>query len=251
MPKERLDQLLVERGVAPSREAAKRMILAGEVRVNGAPMAKAGTRVATDAAIELAGPPQRYVSRGGLKLEAALDAFRLDVHAVVAADIGASTGGFTDCLLQRGAGHVYAVDVGYGQFAWRLRTDARVTVDERVNARHLAPDHFPVRPGLIVMDVSFISVRTVFPAVAAAAAADATALILVKPQFEAGRAAVGKGGVVRDEADRLAAVRAVRDALVSWGWAVRGEEPSPVRGPAGNVEYFLWAERGAGGCPCH
>ena len=250
MPKRRLDVVLAERGLADSREAAKRLILAGAVRVDGQVVDKAGAQVREEVEIAVAGPAHAYVSRGGLKLEAALDAFGLDVHGLRAADIGASTGGFTDCLLQRGAAHVYAVDVGYGQFDWTLRNDPRVTLDERVNARHLDPDHFPTRPALIVMDISFISVRTVFPAVAAAAAEDATAVILVKPQFEAGRAAVGKGGVVRDPEARRTAVNMVAAALVSWGWTVRGECESPVHGPAGNVETFLWAERGAGGCPC-
>ncbi len=250
MPKRRLDQLLVERGLAASRDAAKRVILAGDVRVNGARVDKAGAQIAPDAEIALSAAPPPYVSRGGLKLEAALDAFGLDVSGVIAADIGASTGGFTDCLLQRGAAHVYAIDVGYGQFDWRLRNDPRVTLEERVNARHLPPDHFATPPTLFTIDVSFISVRTVFPAVAAAAAPEATAVILVKPQFEAGRAAVGKGGVVRDPAARRAAVKAVADALVSWEWTVRGDMESPVHGPAGNVESFLWAERGAGGGVC-
>ena len=250
MPKQRLDQLLVERGLAGSRDAAKRVILAGAVRVDGTTVDKAGTPVAAGADIVVVADPEPYVSRGGRKLEAALKHFNLDVAGVTAADIGASTGGFTDCLLQRGAAHVYAIDVGYGQFDWGLRNDARVTLAERVNARYLEPDYFATSPALIVMDVSFISARTVFPAIAAGAAPDATTLILVKPQFEAGRAAVGKGGVVRDPAARTAAVHAVADALVSWGWTVRGEVESPVRGPAGNVEFFLWAERGAGGVPC-
>lgn len=250
MPKARLDVLVARRGLAESREAAKRLVLAGLVRVDGERVDKAGAQVGDDAVIDVQGPAEPYASRGGRKLAAALDTFKLDVRGVIAADIGASTGGFTDCLLQHGAAHVYALDVGYGQLAWELRNDPRVTVEERVNARTIKPDHFPTKPGLLVMDVSFISVRTVFPAVAAAAAPDATAVILVKPQFEAGRAAVGKGGVVRDTAARRAAVNSVTSALVSWQWNVRGETDSPVRGPAGNVEFLVWTERGAGGCPC-
>ncbi len=236
MKKKRLDVLLVERGLAPSREKGQRLIMAGEVRVNGTLSDKPGRRVPTNAEITVEqGLP--YVSRGGLKLEAALDHFALDVTGWTVADVGASTGGFTDCMLQRGARRVYAIDVGYGQLAWSLRQDARVAVIERTNARYL--EALPEPVDLITIDASFISLKLLLPtAVKWLRPAGGQAVLLIKPQFEAGRRQVGKGGVVRDPAVH----QQVLEDLLTWaqeqGWGVWGLVPSPVRGPAGNVEFL-------------
>ncbi|MDP3046782.1 MAG: TlyA family RNA methyltransferase [Chloroflexota bacterium] len=234
--KSRLDLLLVTRGLATTRERAQALVLAGEVLVDGLPAAKPGMSVSADAALAVrAGLP--YVSRGGIKLAHALDAFGLDVTGRVALDVGASTGGFTDCLLQRGAARVYAVDVGYGQLDWKLRQDPRVVVLEKTNIRHLKA--LPEQPTLAVADASFISLRLVLPAVWRLVASQADAVVLVKPQFEAGRSQVGKGGVVRDPAIRQAVV----DDLAAWavanGWQVGGVVTSPITGPAGNVEFLM------------
>lgn len=247
----RLDRLLVDRGLAPSRERAQRLIMAGGVLVDDRPVTKAGTLVATNATVRLREAPSQWVSRGGEKLAGALDAFGLEVAGRVALDIGASTGGFTDVLLARGARRVIAVDVGYGQLAWRLQQDARVTILDRTNVRHLTAAALPEPPSLVTVDVSFISLTLVLPAIAslldASAAADVVAL--VKPQFEAGREAVGKGGVVRDPGARAAAVARVREAATAWGLAVRGEAASVLPGPAGNREVFLWLARAGSESP--
>jgi 23S rRNA (cytidine1920-2'-O)/16S rRNA (cytidine1409-2'-O)-methyltransferase len=239
----RLDRLLVDRGLAPSRERAQRLILAGEVLVADRPATKPGVLVAPDAPLRLRAPASEYVSRGGEKLAGALDAFALDVAGTVALDVGASTGGFTDCLLRRGARRVIAVDVGYGQLAWSLRQDPRVVVLERSNARHLRPTLLPELPDLATVDVSFISLALVLPAIAAALAPGGAVVALVKPQFEAGRGQVGKGGVVRDPATRSAAVLRVRQVAEGLGFAVRGESESVLLGPKGNREVFLWLEK--------
>ncbi len=233
-PRERLDQLLVARGLAESRTQAQRFIEAGEVRVDGVVVDKPGTKVAHDA--EIAVEARRaFASRGGLKLQAALDAFAVPVAGRVALDVGASTGGFTDVLLQRGAARVYAVDVGYGQLAWELRQDPRVVVMERVNIRHL--ESLPEPPDLVVIDVSFISLKLVLPAVKELAPrADVVALI--KPQFEVGKGQVGKGGVVRDPAQHRTVLREVLRWAREHGFAVRGLIRSPIQGPAGNVEFL-------------
>jgi 23S rRNA (cytidine1920-2'-O)/16S rRNA (cytidine1409-2'-O)-methyltransferase len=236
----RIDVLLVDRGLAESRERAQRLVIAGHVLVGDRPVTKPGTEVATDAEIRVRGGDAPYVSRGGEKLAGALDAFALDVRDRIALDVGASTGGFTDCLLQRGARRVIALDVGYGQLAWALRQDARVTVLERVNARKLVPAMLPEAPDLAVMDVSFISVAKVLPAVAAVLRPGSALVALVKPQFEVGRGRVGKGGVVRDPALRAEAVAGVRTSAEQLGFAVRGEAESVLPGPAGNREMFLW-----------
>ena len=250
MPRVRLDSLLAERGLYASRSRAAAAVLAGEVRVGpGRERAlKPGQLVPGDVAVEVAGQPP-YVSRGGVKLANALDALRLDPSGRRCLDVGASTGGFTDCLLQRGAAHVAALDVAYGELDWRIRQDARVTVLERTNARALEPAALPYRPDLVVVDVSFISLRTVLAAVLAVTAPVYDCLAMVKPQFEVGRARLGKGGVVRDAALRREAVAAVaahaRDAL---GAAVLGFAPSGLPGPAGNRETFAWlAEAGRPG----
>jgi 23S rRNA (cytidine1920-2'-O)/16S rRNA (cytidine1409-2'-O)-methyltransferase len=236
MERERLDVLLHNTGLAESREQARRLIMAGQVSVNGEVADKPGTRVPLSAKIDIETRPA-YVSRGGLKLEAALTAFAVDVQGLVAADIGASTGGFTDCLLQHGATRVYAIDVGYGQLAWELRQDPRVVVMERVNARYL--QQLPELVDLITIDVSFISLKLVLPAVIPLLEPLGHVVALVKPQFEAGRKQVGKGGVVRDPAVH----RAVLQDLLAWApthdLQTQGLIASPLRGPAGNIEFLV------------
>jgi 23S rRNA (cytidine1920-2'-O)/16S rRNA (cytidine1409-2'-O)-methyltransferase len=244
----RLDTELVRRGLARSREQAVELIAAGRVTVAGQTAAKAATQVSRGApvAISGAGDGPEYVSRGGHKLAGALAAFPgLAVAGRRCLDAGASTGGFTDVLLRAGAAHVVAVDVGYGQLAWSLRTDPRVTVLDRVNVRTLSPAQVAPPPEVVVADLSFISLTLVLPALVGCAAPDADFVLLVKPQFELGKGRVGAGGVVRDPADRAEAVRSVCDAAKSSGLGVRGVTASPLPGPAGNVEYFVWLRRGA------
>ncbi len=251
MRRVRLDSELVRRGLARSREQAGRLIQAGRVSVGGRVAAKAATQVDTAAAIvvrEAAEGPD-YVSRGAHKLAGALSAFGprgLTVAGRRCLDAGASTGGFTDVLLRAGAAHVVAVDVGYGQLAWSLRTDERVTVMERVNVRDLTPEMVGEPPSLIVGDLSFISLRLVLPAFTACAAGTADLVLLVKPQFEVGKDRVGQGGVVRDPALRAQAVRDVAAAAEGLGLTVRGVTASPLPGPAGNVEYLIWLGKGPG-----
>lgn len=236
MAKKRLDVLLAERGLAESWERAQRLILAGEVRVGGRVAAKPGERVDEAAELSLRAKP-RYVSRGGEKLAAALDAFGVEVAGRVALDVGASTGGFTHCLLERQVARVYAVDVGYGQLAWRLREDPRVVALERTNIRYL--EELPEAVALAVVDVSFISLRLVLPALRGLLAPEGEVVALIKPQFEAGRERVGKGGVVKDPEVH----REVLEGMAHWaqkeGFAVRGLVPSPLKGPAGNIEFFI------------
>ena len=244
----RLDTELVRRGLARSRDQAAELIAAGRVAVGGQTAAKSATQVGQDAAITIADaePGPEYASRGGRKLEGALGAFAdLAVAGRRCLDAGASTGGFTDVLLRAGAAHVVAVDVGYGQLAWALRTDPRVTVLDRVNVRQLTPEQVAPAPGLVTADLSFISLALVIPALAAYATPDADYVLLVKPQFEVGKGRVGAGGVVRDPAQRAAAVRSVAAAAMQAGLGVRGVVASPLPGPSGNVEYFLWLRRGA------
>ncbi len=235
--KTRLDVLLADRGLAESRERAQALVLAGQVLVNGQVADKPGMSVAGDAKV-LVAAPLPYVSRGGTKLAHGLDSFGLDVAGCVALDAGASTGGFTDCLLQRGAARVYAVDVGTGQLAWRLRQDPRVVVLDRTNIRYL--ESLPEPCDLAVADLAFISLRLALPAIWTLCRAGAQVVVLVKPQFEAGRDQVGKGGVVRDPAVRQAVVSELSDWAAGEGWQVRGVTESPITGPAGNVEYLLW-----------
>jgi 23S rRNA (cytidine1920-2'-O)/16S rRNA (cytidine1409-2'-O)-methyltransferase len=237
-PRVRIDRLLVERGLVDSRERAAKLILAGDVFADGERVDKAGALVATDADLELRGRSP-YVSRGGEKLAHALDHFGVNVTGRICLDVGASTGGFTDCLLQRGATRVFAVDVGTGQLDARLRRDPRVVVMEKTNARTLDPRLFGDRPSLAVADVSFISLEKVLPAVFGALAPRGEVIALVKPQFEAGRQAVGKGGVVRDpEVHRAVVARLARFSVLR-GWHVLGVTASPLRGPKGNREFFL------------
>ena len=244
MPKRRLDALLVDRGLFPSRSRAAAAVLAGEVTLADDGRApKPGQLVASDAAVSVAAGP-RFVSRGGIKLANALEAFGVDPAGRRCLDVGASTGGFTDCLLQAGAAHVVALDVAYGELAWALRNDPRVTVLERTNARAVAPDQLPYRPDLITIDVSFISLRKVLPAVLGCASATFDCLALVKPQFEVGRERVGRGGVVREPADRRSSLVAVGAAATGLGYSVLGYAPSGLPGPAGNRESFVWIAEG-------
>jgi len=245
MAKVRLDTLLHRRGLFESRARAAASVMAGEVRVGtaGERAAKPGQMVADDVAVALEERP-RFVSRGGIKLANALAATGVDPAGRRALDVGASTGGFTDCLLQHGAAHVVALDVAYGELSWALRTDDRVTVIERRNARALTAADLPYAPDLIVADVSFISLTKVLPAVLGCAAARFDALAMVKPQFEVGRERLGKGGVVRDAADRRAALVAVAAAARAAGAAVLGFAPSGLPGPKGNIETFVWLGEG-------
>jgi 23S rRNA (cytidine1920-2'-O)/16S rRNA (cytidine1409-2'-O)-methyltransferase len=244
----RLDAELVRRGLARSREQAAELIAAGRVAVAGQTAAKPATQVSRDAPVTVAADDDapRFVSRGGHKLAGALCAFAgLTVTGKRCLDAGASTGGFTDVLLRAGAAHVVAVDVGYGQLAWSLRTDPRVTVLDRVNVRWLEPALVAPPPQVVVADLSFISLTLVLPALAASAARDADFALMVKPQFEVGKGRVGAGGVVRDPADRADAVLRVAQAAGELGLGVAGVTASPLPGPAGNVEFFLWLRRGA------
>ena len=239
--KVRLDTLLAQRGLFPSRTRAAASVLAGEVRLGagGRRASKPGELVAEDVEVELAVAPA-FASRAGLKLANALDALSVPVSGRRCLDVGASTGGFTDCLLQRGAAHVVAVDVAYGVLDWTLREDPRVTVLERVNARALSPDALPHPPELVTIDVSFISLTKVLPAVLTCAAPRHDCLAMVKPQFEVGRERVGKGGVVRDPEERRSALLAVARAAESLGATVLGLAPSGLPGPKGNRETFVW-----------
>jgi 23S rRNA (cytidine1920-2'-O)/16S rRNA (cytidine1409-2'-O)-methyltransferase len=237
--KARLDVALVERGLAPSRERARALILAGQVTVDGQVVSKAGAPTAIDARLELRTPDHPYVGRGGIKLAHALDAFGIQVSGRRALDIGASTGGFTDVLLQRGAQSVTAVDVGHGQLDWRLRRDPRVIVREGVNARALAPADMPHRIEIVTIDVAFISLRHIFPALPPLLGDEADVVALVKPQFEAGRNEVGKGGLVTDPAVHDAVIaRVTEDARLS-GFERQAMTPSPITGATGNREFFL------------
>ncbi len=237
--KDRLDRLLVELNLVPTRAKAKALILAGRVKVDSRVVDKAGALIRGGSSIQVA-PQSRYVGRGGEKLEGALKHFSLDVKGKTAADIGASTGGFTDCLLQHGADRVYAVDVGYGQLAWSLRRDPRVVVVERTNARDITPDLFDERPQLATIDVSFISLTLVLGPVNNVLADGGGIIALVKPQFEAGRQQVGKGGVVRDPAVHGQVIEKVIDFAEGLGLASHGSIESPLLGPAGNREFFVY-----------
>lgn len=238
MTKRRLDQLVVERGLAESRERAQALILAGQVIVDGQKSSKPGHSIADDARIEVL-ERMPYVSRGGFKLAAALDHFSIDVNGWICLDVGASTGGFTDCLLQRGAKNVWAIDVGHGQFDWKLRNDPRVVVKEGVNARYLEPADYPVRFDLAVCDASFISTTMLIPAIVPLLATPRRLIVLVKPQFEVGRADIGKGGIVRDPVlHELACIR-VRNAVEAQGLD-SAIIPSPILGTEGNREFLLY-----------
>ena len=242
----RLDQLLVDRGLFASREQARRAVMAGIVQVDGRRVDKPGTDVPSASRLEVQGPKEPFVSRAGRKLAAALDCFGIDPAGRVCLDVGASTGGFTDCLLQRGAARVYALDVGYGQLDHRLRTDPRVVVMERINARHLAPDALPEPCDLITIDVSFISLAKVVPALLPHLVPGGLLLPMIKPQFEAGRGAVGKGGILRDEELRERVVNECAGELASLGLELLGVHDSAVPGMGGNREAFALLRKGEG-----
>jgi 23S rRNA (cytidine1920-2'-O)/16S rRNA (cytidine1409-2'-O)-methyltransferase len=247
VPKKRLDLLMVERGLAESRQQAQRLIMAGQVLVDDHPVDKPGTRVAIAADLRASsGPP--YVSRGGLKLEAALEAFAIDVEGQVAADVGASTGGFTDCLLQGGAARVYAIDVGYGQLAWKLQQDPRVIIMDRTNARYL--EDLPEPVSLVTVDVSFISLKLILPVAMNWLGPGGQIVALIKPQFEAGPDRVGKGGVVRDPAVHRQVLLDITSWAGSQGLVLQGLIRSPITGPAGNIEFLAhWAPDAGAGAP--
>jgi 23S rRNA (cytidine1920-2'-O)/16S rRNA (cytidine1409-2'-O)-methyltransferase len=240
--KARLDLLLVERGLAPSREKAQALLLAGRVRVNGQPAAKPGSQIARASNIEMIGETPRYVGRGGIKLEGALADFRLSPHDRICLDVGSSTGGFTDCLLQNGARKVFAVDVSIDQLAWKLRQNPRVLAIKR-NARYLTANDITELPTFVTMDVSFISAEKVLPAVAPVAAPSSDFLILIKPQFELEKREVGKGGIVRDSALHAKAIGRVAAAAAQRGLEILGVRPSQLPGAEGNQEYFLHARK--------
>jgi 23S rRNA (cytidine1920-2'-O)/16S rRNA (cytidine1409-2'-O)-methyltransferase len=242
VPKSRLDLAVVQRALAPTRERARALILAGDVRVNGVVVTKAGAPVDADDAVELRMPDHPWVGRGGLKLDHALSVFQIDVTGRTALDIGASTGGFTDVLLARGAAHVVALDVGAGQIDWRLRTDPRVTVLERINARHLTADQLPADRrtfAIVTIDVSFISLRHILPVVPPLLSPGGRVVALVKPQFEAGREAVGPGGLVQDPAVHALVLEQVTAAALQVGLTRMAVEPSPITGREGNREFLM------------
>jgi 23S rRNA (cytidine1920-2'-O)/16S rRNA (cytidine1409-2'-O)-methyltransferase len=242
--KVRIDQLLVERGLAESRTRAQALIMAGHVLLGDKRADKAGLQVAEDAEISVKGQDHPWVSRGGVKLAHAIDHFGIDVGGMIAMDVGSSTGGFTDVLLSKGAVRVYAVDSGTNQLAWKLRQDDRVVVHEQTSARILTAEHIPETIDLVVCDASFISLSKVLERPLSFAREGAQLVALIKPQFEAGRAEVGKGGVVRDAAVHTRVCTEVQDWLESTGWAVKGLTESPITGPKGNVEFLVWAAKG-------
>ena len=241
--KKRLDILVTERGLVESREKAKTLIMAGQVYVDGQKADKPGDTFSEDAAVEVRGKGLPYVSRGGLKLEKAMREFGLQLQGRTCMDIGASTGGFTDCMLQNGAQRVYSVDVGYGQLAWSLRTDPRVVNLERTNARYLTREQVPEEIDFFSVDVSFISLTLILPAVRPLLAEHGQAVCLIKPQFEAGREKVGKKGVVRDKAVHEEIIEKIRSFALENGFSVLGLTFSPVKGPEGNIEYLIYLER--------
>lgn len=249
MKKVRLDQLVFDQGLSESRERAKAIIMSGVVYVNGQRADKPGAQVAPDAKIEVRGNTLPYVSRGGFKLEKALRVFPIDPTGLTCIDCGASTGGFTDVLLQNGAAKVYAVDVGYGQLAWSLRNDPRVISMERTNVRYITAEQIPEPLDLAVMDLSFISVKLILPAVCPLLKDDAAVVCLIKPQFEAGREEVGKKGVVRDPKVHLEVLESFLDFVPGAGFTVMGLDYSPIKGPEGNIEYLGYLRKGTHPAP--
>lgn len=241
--KHRLDVRLTTEGYFPSREKARAAIMAGLVFVNGIRADKPGIMVSNEAVLEVRGKPLPYVSRGGLKLEKAVKVFGIDFNGRVVLDVGASTGGFTDCALKHGARLVYAVDVGYGQLDWQLRNDPRVVVLERTNIRYLDKERLPVTPDFVTVDVSFISLTKVLPRIGELTAPASAGVALVKPQFEAGRDKVGKKGVVRDPGVQLEVLNNITGFIRELGWSVRGVDYSPVTGPEGNIEFLLFFDK--------
>lgn len=246
MGKKRLDILLFERGLAESRQKAQAVIMSGQVYVNGQKVDKAGAPTGEDASIEVRGGGLKYVSRGGLKLEKAMETWPITLDGALCADIGASTGGFTDCMLQNGAAKVYAVDVGYGQFAWKLRSDPRVVCMERTNARYLTHEQVPDELDFASVDVSFISLNLILPPLRGLMKPAGQAVCLIKPQFEAGKDKVGKKGVVRDREVHREVLEHFLDHAAAADFSVRGLTYSPIRGPEGNIEYLGWISAQAG-----
>lgn len=243
--KKRIDVLLFECGLAPSREKARTLIMAGSVYVNNQKFDKPGDTVSDDAEIEVRGSTLKYVSRGGLKLEKAMQLFPIDLNGKICMDIGASTGGFTDCMLQNGAQRVYSVDVGYGQLAWSLRTDARVVNMERTNIRHVKPEDLTEPVAFFSVDVSFISLKHIFPVADAICTPDAVGVCLVKPQFEAGREKVGKKGVVREPATHREVLEMAQSYALANHFTAAGLDFSPIKGPEGNIEFLLYVQHSA------
>ncbi|MDD4844778.1 MAG: TlyA family RNA methyltransferase [Anaerotignum sp.] len=241
--KERLDVLLVEQKLASSRELAKAYIMAGNVYVDGMKEEKAGTKISVTANIELKAPQMKYVSRGGYKLEKAIDEFGISLEAKICMDIGASTGGFTDCMLQNGAAKVYSIDVGYGQFAWKLRTDERVVCLEKTNVRYITHEQVPDAADFASIDVSFISLTKVLPAVLGVMHEEGQLVCLIKPQFEAGREKVGKKGVVRDIAVHKEVIDAIANYALAQGLGILALSFSPIKGPEGNIEYLIYLDK--------
>ena len=239
-PKERLDVLLVKRGLFPSRERARASIMAGEIFVDGKRSDKCGQSIKTEAKVEFKGESLKYVSRGGLKLEKALQAFKIDLKDKVCLDIGASTGGFTDCMLQSGAKKVFSIDVGYGQFAWKLRMDERVVCLERTNIRYVTPDVTGELAEFSSIDVSFISLKTVLPAIINLLKEDGEIVALIKPQFEAGREKVGKKGVVREKSTHIEVIENITSYIEKKGLNILNLGFSPIKGPEGNIEYLVY-----------
>ena len=241
--KQRADVALVERGLCESRTKAQVRIMAGEVYVGTRRIDKASELIKPEDELEIRGKSTPYASRGGLKLEKAITSFQADLRGKVCMDIGAATGGFTDVCLQNGAAHVYAIDVGYGQFSWKLRNDPRVTLYERTNARLLTPDMLPLHPTVTVMDVSFISIRLILPVAAQLMGEEGVFYTLIKPQFEAGREKVGKKGVVREKSTHLEVIQMVMAYAAEIGFEIRNLEFSPIKGPEGNIEYLLYLHK--------
>ena len=241
--RQRLDVRLTAEGYSPSREKARAAIMAGLVFVDGSRIDKPGVPVALTAVLEVRGNPIPYVSRGGLKLEKAVKVFNIDLNERIVLDVGASTGGFTDCALKSGARQVYAVDVGYGQLDWQLRNDPRVVVLERTNIRYLNKEQLPITPDFITIDVAFISLTKVLPKVGELTTPAATGVALVKPQFEAGRDKIGKKGVVRDPAVQLTVLQSITSFIIDLGWSIRGLDYSPVTGPEGNIEFLVFFDK--------
>lgn len=242
MKRIRLDQLLVNKGLVLSREKGKALIMAGKVYVDGEKVDKPGTGIIEDANVEIKGESIPYVSRGGLKLEKAIQQFKLDLTDKIMLDIGASTGGFTDCALQNGASKIYAVDVGYGQLAWALRQDSRVVIMERKNARYLTTEDIAEVVDVITIDVSFISLRKIFPPLKSLLKADGAIVALIKPQFEAGKELIGKNGVIKDPAIHIQVIQEIINLSLSLDFMVRGLTYSPIKGPQGNIEFLLWLQ---------
>ena len=245
--KERLDVLLVQQGLATSRELAKAYIMAGNVYVDGQKEDKAGTKVAVNANLEVKGSQMKYVSRGGYKLEKAVDAFGISLDGKICLDIGASTGGFTDCMLQNGASKVYAIDVGYGQFAWKLRNDERVVCLEKTNVRYVTHEQVPDEGDFASIDVSFISLTKVLPAVLGVLGEKGQLVCLIKPQFEAGREKVGKKGVVRDINVHKEVIEMIANYVRAQNLGILGLSFSPIKGPEGNIEYLIYLDKSQAG----